>query len=87
MARLPDCKAQADEPDTHPAEVGRSSAGQDGELAGLSEVEDMDSESGEELEDANQSWEATAMEGAEDAAPERPVHTHLEYGPQDDFPK
>ena len=49
-------------------------------------------ESVEELADTNQAFEAAAVkrvvEGVEDAAdhPERPVHTHLEYGRRDDLP-
>ena len=39
-------------------------------------------ESTVELPDTNQSWESAAVEGSEDAAehPERPAHTHEEYG-------
>jgi hypothetical protein len=42
----------------------------------------------EELEETDQALEAATVEGLEDAAdhPERPVHTHLEYGRPDDLP-
>jgi hypothetical protein len=45
-------------------------------------------ESVEELADTEQALEAAAVEGVEDAAdhPERPVHTHEEYGRPDDVP-
>jgi hypothetical protein len=42
----------------------------------------------EELADTDQALEAARVEGVEDAAnhPERPVHTHNEYGRPDDVP-
>jgi hypothetical protein len=42
----------------------------------------------EELADTDQALEAATVEGVEDAAdhPERPVHTHIEYGRPDDLP-
>jgi hypothetical protein len=48
----------------------------------LSSVEDASAESVEELADTDQALEAASVEGLEDAAdhPERPVHTHDEYG-------
>jgi hypothetical protein len=40
------------------------------------------------LAETDRALEAPAVEGVEDAAdhPERPVHTHLEYGRPDDLP-
>ena len=72
--------------DTH--EVGAESAGQAGGVQRLSIEEDADNESVEELSEASQAIEAARVEGSEDAAdhPERPVHTHNEYGRPDDLP-
>ncbi len=83
-----DLGAQLDELGTDPREVGSTSAGQSGDLQRLSIVEDASDESVEELEDEDQSLEAATVEGVEDAAdhPERPVHTHEEYGRPDDVP-
>ncbi len=83
-----DNEAQLDELGNDPAQVGPRSAGQDGDLQGLSELEDADVESVEELADSDQALEAATVEGVEDAAdhPERPVHTHMEYGRPDDVP-
>lgn len=81
-------EAQPDELGNDPAQVGPDSAGQSGDLQGLSEIEDEDDESVEELADDDQAFEAEAVEGVEDAAdhPERPTHTHEEYGHPDDVP-
>jgi hypothetical protein len=67
---------------------GPRSAGQSGSAQGLSEVEDVDEESVEELADTDQAFESAAVEGVEDAAdhPERPTHTHNEYGHPDNMP-
>jgi hypothetical protein len=42
----------------------------------------------DELAETEQALEASAVDGVEDAAdhPERPVHTHQEYGRPDDLP-
>ena len=86
--RKEDLGAQLDELGTDPRQVGPTSAGQAGDLQQLSTIEDASDESVEELEDEDQSLEASALEGIEDAAdhPERPVHTHEEYGRPDDVP-
>jgi hypothetical protein len=83
-----DLQAQLDELGDNPAEVGVDSAGQSVSSQGLSEVRDSDEESVEELSDADQAIEAAAVEGVEDAAdhPERPTHTHEEYGNPEDVP-
>lgn len=83
-----DNEAQPDELGNDPAQVGPDSAGQSGDLQGLSEIEDEDDESVEELADDDQAFEADAVEGVEDAAdhPERPTHTHEDYRHPDDFP-
>lgn len=83
-----DDQAQLDELGEDPAEVGARSAGQSGSSQGLSEVADANEESVEELADTDQAFESAAVEGIEDAAdhPERPTHTHEEYGRPDDVP-
>ena len=83
-----DDQAQLDELGRDPAQVGARSAGQSGGSQGLSEVADANEESVEELADTDQAFESAAVEGIEDAAdhPERPAHTHEEYGRPEDVP-
>jgi hypothetical protein len=83
-----DEQARMDEIGHDPAQVGPGSAGQSGDLQRLSAIEDVTNESVQELADSDQSMEAATVEGVEDAAdhPERPVHTHLDYGRPDDLP-
>ena len=83
-----DLEAQLDELGDKPGQVGDRSAGQAGDSQALSSEEDASDESVEELADTEQALEAAAVEGVEDAAnhPERPVHTHDEYGRPDDVP-
>jgi len=63
-----------------------SSAGQSGDLQGLSSVERADSESVDELLEEGNAFEADAVTGVEDAAneDEREVRTH--EVPEDDVP-
>lgn len=86
--RISDNEARPDELGTDPAQVGPDSAGQSGDLQGLSEIEDADVASVEELAEDDQAFEAEIVEGVEDAAdhPGRPTHTHEEYGDPDDVP-
>jgi hypothetical protein len=86
--RRTDDQAQLDELGTDPGQVGLDSAGQSGDTQRLSAVEGANEESVEELEETDQNFEAAVVEGVEDAAdhPERPVHTHEEYGRPDDVP-
>lgn len=90
MAKRPrgDEQAQLDELGDDPGQVGPDSGGQSGDSQSLSSVADAADESVQELADSDQALEAGIVEGVEDAAdhPERPVHTHLEYGRPDDFP-
>ena len=90
MANRPrgDNEARPDELGNDPGQVGSDSAGQSGDVQRLSETEDSAEESVEELAETDQAWEAAEVEGVEDAAdhPERPVHTHREYGHPDDLP-
>lgn len=83
-----DEQAQLDELGTDPGQVGPDSAGQSGDTQRLSSLADAADESVEELAETDQAREAGIAEGIEDAAdhPERPVHTHLEYGRPDDAP-
>ncbi|PYV70734.1 MAG: hypothetical protein DMG96_30380 [Acidobacteria bacterium] len=86
--RSQDNEARKHELGNDPREVGAESAGQSGGTQRLSTDEDSDNESVEELSEAAQDIEAARVEGSEDAAdhPERPVHTHNEYGRPDDLP-
>ena len=71
-----------------PGQVGPDSAGQSGDGQRLSSIQDAADASVQELAETDQALEAGIVEGVEDAAdhPERPVHTHLEYGRPDDIP-
>jgi hypothetical protein len=66
--------------------LGARSAGQSGDLQGLSKVERADSESVRELLDEGNAFEAGIVTGVEEAgdADEREVHTH--EVPEDDVP-
>ncbi len=71
-----------------PVQARRSSkAGQSGDLQGLSDVEEADSESVDELLEEGQSLEAEVVEGVENApdADRGPVRTH--EVPEDDVPE
>jgi hypothetical protein len=83
-----DLEAQLDELGTAPSEVGMNSAGQSASSLGLSDERNATEDSVEDLSDTNQAIEAAAVEGVEDAAdhPERPTHTHEEYGNPEDVP-
>ena len=81
-------EAAPDDLGRDPREVGAESAGQSGDPQRLSVTPEADNESVEELSDTDQALEAARLEGIEDAGdhPERPVHTHNEYGRPDDLP-
>lgn len=66
--------------------LGAGTAGQSGDLQGLSRREDADSESVEELVEEGNAFEAGVVTGVEEAddADEREVHTH--EVPEDDVP-
>src|SRR2546423_11911642 len=83
-----DERAQPDELGNDPGQVGPGSAGQSGDPQDLSSIEDASSASVQDLADTDQALEAEFVDGVEDAAdhPERPVHTHIEYGRPDDVP-
>ncbi len=86
--RRGDEQAQPDEIGNDPGQVGPDSAGQSGDSQQLSSVAEAADQSVQELTDSDQAIEAGIVDGIEDAAnhPERPVHTHLEYGRPDDLP-
>jgi hypothetical protein len=69
------------------ADRGADSAGQSGDLQGLSNVEGADSESVDELLEEGNAFEADVVTGVEDAgnAEEKEVHTH--EVPEDDVPE
>jgi hypothetical protein len=81
-------EAQPDELGKDSREVGPESGGQSGDPQRLSTTEEAAEESVAELAADDQAIEAAAVEGSEDAAdhPERPAHTHNEYGRPDDLP-
>jgi hypothetical protein len=81
-------EAQLDELGNNPGQVGPASAGQSGDTQGLSNIEDASDLSVDELAEEDQAMEAGIVDGIEDAAnhPERPTHTHTEYGRPDDLP-
>jgi hypothetical protein len=83
-----DNEARLDDLGNDPGQVGPDSAGQSGDPQQLSPVPESSEESVEELADTDQALEAAAVDGSEDAAdhPERPVHTHNEYGRPEDVP-
>jgi hypothetical protein len=65
---------------------GSDSAGQSGDLQGLSGIADADSESVEELLEEGQFYEAEVVSGVENASDdaEKPMHTR--EVPEDDVP-
>jgi hypothetical protein len=70
-----------------PRGAGSASGGQSGDTQGLSEKEDVDSESVEELLEEGQSLEAEAVSGVENAKdPDQGEVTTREV-PEDDVPK
>jgi hypothetical protein len=86
--RRGDEEARPDELGKDPGQVGPDSAGQSGDGQSLSSIADSADESVQELAESDQALEAGIVEGIEDAAdhPERPVHTHVEYGRPEDLP-
>lgn len=81
-------QARPDDLGSDPGQVGPDSAGQSGDPQDLSDIADANDESVEELADTDQAYEAGIVERVEDAAdhPERPTHTHVEYGDPEDVP-
>jgi len=67
-------------------EAGPGSAGQSGDTQGLSDVEEADSESVEELVEEGQSFEAQVIKGVEDAPDPDVAEVHTKEVPEDDVP-
>lgn len=67
-------------------ELGPDSAGQSGDLPGLSDVPDADSESVEELVEEGNASEAEAVQGVEDAEPPDVSEVTTREVPEDDVP-
>ena len=68
-------------------EYGPDSAGQSGDLEGLSNVADADSESVEELLEEGNAFEAEAVEGVEDASDSGVHEVTTREVPEDDVPE
>src|SRR6266581_5669481 len=72
-----DNEARMDELGTDPGQVGSDSAGQSGDAQGLSDIEEANEESVEELADTDQAFEADVVQGVEDAGD----HPEKKYAP------
>src|SRR2546422_4308461 len=86
-----DNEARLDELGDDPGQVGSDSAGQSGDAQGLSNIEEANEESVQELADTEQAYEADAVQGVEDAGdhPEKEVRSHQDpdYRRDDDNPR
>lgn len=88
MAKKPRPPATPEELEdsTEPRGLGSSAAGQSGDLQGLSEIADADSESVEELVEEGQALEADVVAGVERAA-DGDSEVHVHERPEDDVPE
>ncbi|PYX40330.1 MAG: hypothetical protein DMG81_06585 [Acidobacteria bacterium] len=77
---------EALEDSTEPQGLGSDAAGQSGDLQGLSEIADADSESVEELVKEGQALEADIVAGVERAG-DRESEVHVHERPMDNVPK
>jgi hypothetical protein len=68
-------------------ERGPNSAGQSGDLQGISDVADADSESVEELVEEGNAFEAAAVEGVENAKDPDVSEVTTRQVPEDDVPQ
>jgi hypothetical protein len=68
------------------SEQESTSAGQSGDIQGLSNEEEADSESVEELMEEGQSFEAGVISGIEDALPADVAEVTTRQFPEDDVP-
>jgi len=66
--------------------LGPNSAGQSGDTQGLSDIEESDSESVEELVEEGQSFEAEVISGIENAPDADVDEVHTKQVPEDDVP-
>lgn len=76
-----------DENDREERGLGPDSAGQSGDLQGLSDVADADSESVEELIEDGQALEAEVIEGVEDAPDADVKEVRVHERREDDVPE
>jgi len=66
--------------------LGPNSAGQSGDTQGLSDLEEADSESVEELLEEGQSFEAEVISGIQNAPDPDVSEVHTRQVPEDDVP-
>jgi N utilization substance protein A len=70
----------------HQDELGPDSAGQSGDLQGISDVADADSESVKELIEQGNAFEADAVDGVENAKDPDVAEVTTRQVPEDDVP-
>jgi hypothetical protein len=71
----------------HDSELGPDSAGQSGDLQGISNVADADSESVKELVEEGNSFEADVIDGVENAKDADVSEVRTRQVPEDDVPE
>jgi hypothetical protein len=71
----------------HEDELGPNSAGQSGDLQGISDLSDADSESVEELIEEGNAFEAEVIEGVENAKTPDVSEVTTREVPEDDVPE
>ena len=71
----------------HDSELGPDSAGQSGDLQGISDVADADSESVKELVEEGNSFEADVVDGVENAKDADVSEVRTRQVPEDDVPE
>ena len=71
----------------HDSELGPDSAGQSGDLQGMSDVADADSESVKELVEEGNSFEADVIDGVENAKNADASEVRTRQVPEDDVPE
>ncbi|MFY9645758.1 MAG: hypothetical protein WAK29_11310 [Terriglobales bacterium] len=71
----------------HEDELGPDSAGQSGDLQGLSDVADADSESVKELVEEGNAFEAEAIDGVENVKDADVSEVRTREVPEDDVPE
>jgi hypothetical protein len=71
----------------HDDELGPDSAGQSGDLQGISDVADADSESVQELVEEGNAFEADAVDGVENAKDPDVSEVTTRQVPEDDVPE
>jgi hypothetical protein len=80
-------RSQTAEANSFSAQEAASSAGQAGDLQGLSDVEAADSESADELIEEGNAFEAGIVTGVEDAERATPSEVHTHEVLEDDVPE